>query len=103
MEVYNNTETNGRNCYTPCPKTWLVEAILATIFCCLPFGIVGIVFAAQVTSKYNLGLYDQALEASNNARKWTKITVLLGIAQYLIYILIYAIAGASILALASWA
>ena len=28
------------------PKTWLVESILVTLFCCLPFGIVGIVNAA---------------------------------------------------------
>src|SRR5574344_900091 len=27
------------------PKTWLVESILVTILCCLPFGIVGIINA----------------------------------------------------------
>ena len=30
---------------------YLVQAILTTIFCCLPFGIVAIVFAAQVNGK----------------------------------------------------
>ena len=34
------------------PKNWLVESILVTIFCCLPFGIAGIVFASQVNSKF---------------------------------------------------
>ncbi|MES2882212.1 MAG: CD225/dispanin family protein, partial [Bacteroidota bacterium] len=37
------------------PKNWLVESILVTIFCCLPFGIVGIVNAAQVNSKFAAG------------------------------------------------
>ena len=30
------------------PSTYLVRAILVTVFCCLPFGIVAIVYAAQV-------------------------------------------------------
>ena len=32
------------------PKTWLVESILVTLFCCLPFGIAGIVNASKVES-----------------------------------------------------
>ena len=57
----------------PCPKTWMAESILVTIFCCLPFGIAGIVFAAKVSSLYAAGQYEEAVEASNNAAKWTKI------------------------------
>lgn len=57
----------------PCPKTWMAESILVTIFCCLPFGIAGIVFAAKVSSLYAAGKYEEAVEASNNAAKWTKI------------------------------
>lgn len=30
------------------PKTWLVESILVTCFCCLPFGIVGIINATKI-------------------------------------------------------
>ena len=40
------------------PKNWLVESILVTIFCCLPFGIAGIVFASQVNSKWAAGDYN---------------------------------------------
>ena len=57
----------------PQPKNWLVESILVTLFCCLPFGIAGIVFAAQVSSKYVSGDYEGALQASREAAKWTKI------------------------------
>ena len=35
------------------PKKWLIESILATLFCCLPFGIAGIVNAANVESRFN--------------------------------------------------
>lgn len=71
------------------PKNWLVESILVTIFCCLPFGIAGIVFAAQVNSRYDAGDYDGALKASNDAGKWTRIGFFAGlvfIALYLIFI-----------------
>ena len=53
------------------PKTWLAESILVTLFCCLPFGIVGIVNASNVESKYYHGDFLGALKASDNAKKWT--------------------------------
>ena len=34
---------------------YLVQAILVTLCCCLPFGIVAIVYAAQVNSKLDRG------------------------------------------------
>jgi hypothetical protein len=63
----------------PRPKNWLVESILVTIFCCLPFGIVGIVNAASVNSKFNAGDYTGALESSKNAGKWTKTGFWIGL------------------------
>jgi len=61
------------------PKNWLVESILVTILCCLPFGIAGIVFASQVNTKYAAGDYNGALQASKDAGKWTKIGFWIGI------------------------
>lgn len=54
----------------PMPPTNLVWGILVTIFCCLPFGIVSIVKASQVSSLYNQGKYLEAEEASKSACKW---------------------------------
>lgn len=71
-----------------CPKTWLVESILATIFCCLPFGIVGIVKAAQVEGLYQRGDYEGALKASRDAGKWTRLSVICALAIYVIYLLL---------------
>ena len=44
----------------PMPPTHLAEAILATLLCCLPFGIVAIVKASNVSGAYHAGRYDEA-------------------------------------------
>jgi len=75
------------------PKTWLVESILATIFCCLPLGIVGIVKATQVESKFYAGAVDEAMQASKDAAKWTKIAFFVGIGLGVLYIILYAVLG----------
>jgi len=49
---------------------YLVQAILVTIFCCLPFGVVAIVYAAQVDSKLAARDYIGAQSDSETARKW---------------------------------
>jgi len=54
----------------PKPANNLVWAILTTLFCCLPFGIVSIVFAAQVDGKYNSGDYAGAVASSKSAKTW---------------------------------
>lgn len=60
-------------------KTHLTEAVLVTLFCCLPFGIVAIVNAAKVSNLVAAGKYNEAVEASNNASKWVKISLIVGI------------------------
>lgn len=71
------------------PKTWLVESILVTLFCCLPFGIVGIVNAAKVNSLYAAGNYEAARKASADAGRWTKLGFFIGLAVIILYLLIY--------------
>ena len=68
------------------PKTWLVESILATFFCCLPFGVVGIVYAASVSTKFNAGDIDGAIKASQQAGKWTRWSLWIALAGIFIYI-----------------
>lgn len=50
---------------------WLIPAIIATLCCCPPFGIVALIFSAQVNSKAALGDVAGAQRASNKARTWT--------------------------------
>lgn len=80
-----------------CPKTWMAESVIVTIFCCLPFGIVGIVNASKVTSLYAQGNYTEAQQASSNAKRWTKIGFSVGLAVIIIYLLIYGVTIFSIL------
>lgn len=61
------------------PKTWLVESILATLFCCLPFGIVGIINAAKVESRFYAEDFEGATRYSDNAKKWATISFWLGL------------------------
>lgn len=84
---------NQPNTPQPQPKNWLVESILATIFCCLPFGIAGIVFAVQVNKLYEAGDYQGAIEASANAAKWTKVSFWIGVAGIFIWILFVTVFG----------
>lgn len=54
----------------PKPENYLVWAVLVTVLCCLPLGIVSIVFAAQVDSKYQAGDYQGALDSSRKAKNF---------------------------------
>ena len=85
----------GTNKPTP-PKTWLAESILVTLFCCLPFGIAGIVNAAKVESRFYAGDIEEANRLSANAKKWMKIGMWIGIAftaLYLIAIIVGLVTG----------
>lgn len=72
-----------------CPKTWLAESILVTIFCCLPFGIVGIVHASKVSSLFASGDVEAAETASKNAGKWTQWGFFTGIVLIVLYLIFY--------------
>jgi hypothetical protein len=54
----------------PPPANYLVWAILSTLFCCLPLGVVSIVFAAQVNSKHAAGDVAGAMDSSKKAKKF---------------------------------
>lgn len=66
------------------PKTYLTEAILVTLFCCLPLGIVAIIKASGVSQAFNRGDYDGANRASQEAGKWVKWSFILGLVYLLI-------------------
>jgi heme/copper-type cytochrome/quinol oxidase subunit 2 len=64
---------------------YLAQAILATIFCCVPLGIPAIVFSAQVNSKLAAGDYIGAVESSKKAKLWCWIAFGAGIVFVIIY------------------
>jgi hypothetical protein len=62
-----------------------VPAILTTLFCCLPFGIVSIVYASQVQGKLAAGDQQGAIKASRTARTWAWVAFGVGLVLTLFY------------------
>ena len=66
----------------------LVGAILATLFCCLPFGIVAIVYASGVNGKIAAGDIAGAEAASKKASTWINVSIICGIIGIIINVIL---------------
>lgn len=75
------------------PSSGLVYGILVTVLCCLPLGIVSIIYAAQVDSKWNMGDYHGAQRAARLAKNWALAGVIAGLIFTVIYVLIVLDSG----------
>ena len=75
------------------PDNYLVWAILSTLLCCMPFGIVAIVKATQVDTFWAQGNQAESIEAANAAKKWTIVSAVSAVAVWFIYVLIVVIAA----------
>jgi|SRR2546423_6474775 len=80
----------------------LVLAIIATvvsvIFCCLPHGLVSLIFALQVNGKAAAGDIDGANRAAKNAKTWGMVSIILavvGLVCWIIYVIFWVILAAS--------
>ncbi len=63
----------------PCPPTNLVWAIISTVLCCMPSGIVAIFYALKVSNKYREGDIEGAKRASETGAWWCIASIILGI------------------------
>lgn len=81
------------------PDNYLVWAILSTVLCCLPLGIVSIIKSTEVNSKWEKGDVEGAMKSSKDAKKWAIWGAIIGVAAYVIgsilYFLFFAAAMAS--------
>lgn len=84
--AYRGSE--GHDPYRPPPPNNLVWAILSTILCCLPLGIVSIVFAAQVNSKWSAGDYTGAVESSRKAKQWAILSAVVGLLVAVLWVVL---------------
>jgi hypothetical protein len=73
---------------TPIPN-YLWQSIVVTLCCCLPLGVVAIIFAAQVNSKLAAGDVAGARDASAKARMFCIIAFAIGIVVTLVLTLVY--------------
>ena len=69
----------------PMPETFMLWAILATICCCLPAGVVAIFHSSTVSSRYYARDYEGARRASHNAEKWIIASIVLGVLSNALY------------------
>lgn len=77
-EIHNN-----------CPDNHLVWAILCTLLCCLPLGIVAIVKAVSVEKLWYQGRHDEAVKAAQAAKNfsiWGAVLAVVGIILYVILV-----------------
>jgi hypothetical protein len=72
------------------PDNYLVWAILCTVLCCLPFGIVSIMYSTKVSGLWAQGRYPEAQAAADSAKKWAIIGAIVGAVIYVIIGLLYA-------------
>jgi hypothetical protein len=76
--------------------TWLWQSIVATLLCCLPVGVVAIVFSAQSQSAMNVGNYAEAQAKANTAKTLTLVAVgvgLVGVVGWLFFVFVVGAAG----------
>lgn len=73
------------------PSSYLVLSILTTLFCCMVFGIIGIVYASKVDSAWYAKDYASAREYSRKARLWSLAGILLTVVFWLIYIILIVV------------
>lgn len=73
-------------------RSFLVPAILATIFCCAPFGVAAVVYAARVDPLFAGGDAAGAEESARKARFWTWVAFGLGLLPWLFYGVVMVIA-----------
>jgi len=73
------------------PSSHLVWGVLTTIFCCLPFGIVSIVYAAQVSQKWAAGDVAGAIDSSQLAKKWAITSAVVAVLSTVVTIAIWGI------------
>jgi hypothetical protein len=71
------------------PDNYLVWAILCTVLCCLPFGIVSIVYSTRVSGLWSQGRYAEAQAAADSAKKWAIIGAIVGAVLYVIAIILW--------------
>jgi len=75
------------------PNNNLVFAILTTILCCLPFGIVAIIKAAEVNTKWAQGDYAGAQASAEAAKKWSLVSAGAALIVVLLYVGFIALAA----------
>ena len=104
MENNYQQPNPGMSPQGPPPDNNLVWAILSTILCCLPLGIVAIIKSSQVNNKWLMGDHAGAHKDAADAKKfaiWGAIAAVAGIILYVIFVVVLGI-GSSLMSLGNY-
>ncbi len=80
-----------------CPDNNLVWAILCTVLCCLPLGIVAIIKSTSVEKLWREGRCQEAEKAAADAKKYSIIGAIISLVfgfLYFIFIVLIGVADA---------
>jgi hypothetical protein len=72
----------------PPPNNQLAWAIISTLLCCLPLGVVSIVKAANVNTLWYQGQYAAALESAESAKRWAIWSAVASGSVFVLYFLV---------------
>ncbi|MBN0973077.1 MULTISPECIES: CD225/dispanin family protein [unclassified Gordonia (in: high G+C Gram-positive bacteria)] len=87
----------GGNPAGPEPDNNLVWAILSTVLCCLPLGIVSIVKSTSVSKLWAAGDYAGAQKAADEAKKWAMWSAISAVIIWVLIVIVYFVLFALIL------
>ena len=68
------------------PDNYLAFAILSTIFCCWPFGIISIIKSTKVNNLWAQGDYTGAQKSANDAKKWAIYSTIGAVVFWILYV-----------------
>lgn len=75
----------------PAPPDYFALSLIVTIFCCLPFGIVGLVKSSEVRSRAAVGDLAGAQMSSMEAKKWSYAGLFTGLGFIVAFIVTYVV------------
>ena len=84
-ELFRSSTPPHASAFTPPP------VILSTLFCCLPFGVVAIVYSAQVDSQWYRGEHERAINSARKAKNFTIASVICSVVVWIVYFILLAI------------
>ena len=90
QHLHGNTNIGGVK-----PDNYLVFAIISTVLCCLPLGIVSIIHSTKVDNLWNAGQYDEAKRASRQAKQFAIYAAIAAAIVWGLYLMILAAGGYS--------
>ena len=66
----------------------IIAAVLTLCCCCIPFGIIPVIFSTQVNSKLAIGDYAGAQSASDNAKLWAWICIGVALSLFVVNMIV---------------